>query len=145
MKKQYSIFVKKTERMGFFDKLKKTQRDIVKEEIIEIPWHVLSQLDQLDTIVKESMTNPVVIFKHSTRCGISRMVLKEFEKTYTFTDNQVKLYFLDLLANRDVSNEIATRFKVAHESPQLIIIKNGTVVHHDSHHSINALHIKNYI
>jgi bacillithiol system protein YtxJ len=131
--------------MGFFDKLKKTQRDIVKEEIIEIPWHVLSQIDQLDAIIKESLSKPVIIFKHSTRCGISRMVLKEFEKSYNLTDNQVKLYFLDLLQNRDLSNEIAARFKVIHESPQLLIIKNGLVVHHDSHNSIDASHIEKYI
>jgi len=131
--------------MGFFDKLKKTQRDIVKEEIIEIPWHVLSQIDQLDAIIKESLSKPVVIFKHSTRCGISRMVLKEFEKSYNLTENQVKLYFLDLLQNRDLSNEIAARFKVIHESPQLLIIKNGLVVHHDSHNSIDASHIEKYI
>lgn len=130
--------------MGLFDKIK-TSKDIATEEIVEVPWHVLGKMEQLDEIVEQSKTKPVAIFKHSTRCGISRGVLKMFEKNYTLSDNQVKLYFLDLLQNRDISNEIATRFKVHHESPQMIVIKNGTVVHHDSHHSIEAAHLERFL
>ncbi len=130
--------------MGFFDKFKST-RDIAKEEIIEVPWHVLGKMEQLDEIVEESKTRPVAIFKHSTRCGVSRGVLKMFEKNYTFLDNQLKLYFLDVIQNRDISNEIAARFKVHHESPQMIVIRNGAVVHHDSHHSIEAAHLEKFV
>ena len=130
--------------MRFLD-IFKTQRDIIKEEIVEVPWHVLGTLDQLDTIIEESKDRPVVIFKHSTRCGISRGVLKIFERNYVYTDDQVKLYFLDLLQNRDISNEIANRFKVRHESPQLLIIKNGSVVYHNSHHAIEASHIEEFL
>ncbi|PHR12276.1 MAG: cytosolic protein [Aequorivita sp.] len=130
--------------MGFFDKFK-SQREIAKEELVEVPWHVLGSVDQLDEIVEQSKNKPVAIFKHSTRCGISRGVLKLFEKNYNLTDEQLKLYYLDLLQNRDISNEIAARFKVQHESPQMIVIKNGAVVHHDSHHSIEASHLERYI
>tara|TARA_B100002051_G_C16673371_1_gene605747 strand:+ start:980 stop:1372 length:393 start_codon:yes stop_codon:yes gene_type:complete len=130
--------------MGLLD-IFKTPRDIAKEEIVEVPWHILARKELLDEILEESKTKPVAIFKHSTRCGISRGVLKLFEKNYNLTDNQLKLYFLDLLQNRDISNEIAARFKVQHESPQIIVIKNGAVVHHDSHHSIEASHLERYI
>lgn len=130
--------------MGFFDKFK-SSRDIAKEEIIEVPWHVLGEIEQLDEIVEQSKTRPVAIFKHSTRCGISRGVLKLFEKSYNLTDDQIKLYFLDLLQNRDISNEIAARFKVNHESPQMIVIKNGVVVHHDSHHAIEASSLEKFV
>jgi len=130
--------------MGLLD-IFKTPRDIVKEEIVEVPWHVLGKMDQLDEIVEESKNKPVAIFKHSTRCGISRGVLKLLEKNYSLTDEQLKLYYLDLLQNRDISNEIANRFKVHHESPQMIVIKNGVVVHHDSHHSIEASHLEKFI
>ncbi|MDN3723858.1 bacillithiol system redox-active protein YtxJ [Aequorivita sp. SDUM287046] len=130
--------------MGLRD-LFKTQRDIANEEIIEVPWHVLSQLEQLDEIVEQSKTKPVAIFKHSTRCGTSRGVMKLFEKNYSLTDEQMKLYYLDLLENRAISNEIASRFKVQHESPQMIVIRNGVVVHHDSHHAIEASHLKKFL
>lgn len=137
-------FVEKIEIMGFFDKFK-TSADIAKEEIVEMPWHVLSKIEQLDELVEESKTKPVAIFKHSTRCGISRGVLKMLERNYKLTDAQLKLYYLDLLENRNISNEIASRFKVQHESPQMIVIKNGAVVHHDSHHSIEASHLERFV
>ncbi len=130
--------------MGLFD-IFKTSADIAKEEIVEVPWHVLSKMEQLDEIVEESKTKPVAIFKHSTRCGISRGVLKLLEKNYNLKDEQLKLYYLDLIQNRDISNEIAARFKVHHESPQMIVIKNGAVVHHDSHHSIEAAHLAKFV
>lgn len=130
--------------MGFFDKFK-SSADIAKEEIVEVPWHVLSKMEQLDEIVEKSKTTPVAIFKHSTRCGISRGVMKNFERNYILSDKQLKLYYLDLLENRGISNEIATRFKVHHESPQLIVIKNGVVVHNDSHHSIEASHLERFV
>lgn len=131
--------------MGIFDKLLKTQRDIAKEEIIEVPWHVLSEIKQLDEIEEESKSKPVAIFKHSTRCGISRMVLRNFEKAYNLKDEDLKLYFLDLLAHRDISDEVGHKFQVLHQSPQLIVIKNGNAVAHESHHSIQASNLEAYI
>ncbi len=130
--------------MGLFD-IFKTPSDRAKEEIVEVPWHVLGKMEQLDEIVEQSKTKPVAIFKHSTRCGISRGVLKLLERNYNLTDDQLKLYYLDLIQNRDISNEIAARFKVHHESPQMIVIKNGIVVHHDSHHSIEASHLEKFV
>ena len=132
--------------MGLFDKVFKSERDIVKKEIEEVPWHALTESKQLEEIEQESKEQPVVIFKHSTRCGISRMVLNNFEKSYDLPkDREVKLYFLDLLANRDISNEVASRFGVRHESPQMIILKDGKVVHHASHHSIDLQNVKEQI
>jgi len=131
--------------MGIFDKLKKTQRDIAKDEIVEVPWHVLSEMKQLDTIEKESESKPVAIFKHSTRCGISRMVLRNFEKAYNLNDEQLKLYFLDLLEHRDISDAVGHRFQVVHQSPQLIVIKNGNAVAHESHHSIQAADLEQHV
>ncbi|MBB6680899.1 bacillithiol system redox-active protein YtxJ [Aequorivita sp. 609] len=130
--------------MGLFDMFK-SPRDAAKEEIVETPWPVLGKIEQLDDLVAQSKTKPVAIFKHSTRCGVSRGVLKMFEKNYSLNDDQLKLYFLDLLQNRDISNEIATRFKVNHESPQLIVIKDGVVVHHDSHNGIDAADLTKFI
>lgn len=130
--------------MGIFDKLK-SQRDIAKEEIVEVPWHMLNQIDQLDVLIEESKDRPVAIFKHSTRCGVSRSVLKMFEKNYRLQEDKMKLYFMDILTNRDISNEIATRFQIPHESPQMIVIRDGKAVHHDSHHSIDAEHLERFV
>lgn len=110
-----------------------------------IPWIPLNTVDQLGTIKEKSSSRPQVIFKHSTTCGISRMVLNMFKSSYNLQDGQMDLYFLDLLANRDVSNAVASKFGVMHQSPQLLIIKNGVVVIHDSHGAISDINLEKYI
>lgn len=123
--------------MGLFDMFK-SQRDIAKEEIKEMNWIPLERMEQLDEIVEISNAVPVLIFKHSTTCGISRMVLRSFEKAYDYDKKQLEPYFLDLKAHRDISNAIATKFSVQHESPQLLLIKNEVVTYHTSHGAIEA-------
>lgn len=107
-------------------------------------WNALTELKQLDFIAEESEEKPVVIFKHSTRCSISRMALKNFEREY-LDENEASLYFLDLLNHRDISNEIADRFHVIHQSPQLLLIKNGKLVYDVSHSEIDAEALKSKI
>jgi bacillithiol system protein YtxJ len=106
-----------------------------------VNWTELTDLEQLTEIVAISNVKPIVIFKHSTRCSISRMALKQFEREYDLNET-VDAYFLDLIAHRDVSNEIASRFNVYHESPQLILIKNGKAVYDVSHSDIDAMALK---
>ncbi|MFL1011482.1 bacillithiol system redox-active protein YtxJ [Flavisericum labens] len=118
--------------------------DAPKEEE-KLPWVELNDLNQLDDIKQKSSTKTQVIFKHSTRCGISRMVKNQFESDFSFKENHMELYFLDLIAFRDVSNTISNLFQVVHQSPQLLVIKNGTVVAHDSHGAINDLDLSKYI
>ncbi|MDT0676002.1 bacillithiol system redox-active protein YtxJ [Autumnicola musiva] len=131
--------------MGLFDKVFKSERDVAKKEVVQVPWNDLTSAEQLEEIERESTERPVAILKHSTRCGISRMVLKQFEGDYKDDYDNVKLYFFDLLKHRDVSNEIASRFNVQHESPQLIILQNGNVVHHSSHQSIQVDNLNSYV
>lgn len=129
--------------MGLLDKVFKSDRDLAKREIEEVPWHALTESKQLEEMEADSKDKLVVIFKHSTRCGISRMVLRTFEKEYDLPkDKEVKLYFLDLIANRDISAEVASRFGVRHESPQMILLRDGKVVHHASHHAIQMQDVK---
>jgi bacillithiol system protein YtxJ len=88
-----------------------------------------------------SHQQPVAIFKHSTRCSISRMALKQFENEFDM-EGIVTPYFLDLINHRDISNEIATRFEVYHQSPQLLLIKEGKSIYDASHSDIDAVELK---
>jgi bacillithiol system protein YtxJ len=72
---------------------------------------------------------------------VSRFALKQFESEYDLTD-RVDAYFLDLLEYRVISNEIASRFGVYHQSPQLLLIKEGKSVYDVSHSEINARELK---
>ena len=115
-----------------------------KEEKV-LPWINLNSLSQLSEIEEKSKTKTQVIFNHSTRCGISRMVMKQFIDAYNQSETNLDLYYLDLLNYREVSNETGYKFQVMHESPQLLIIKNGVVVAHASHGSINDLNLDTFI
>lgn len=115
-----------------------------KEEKV-LPWISLNKLAQLDFIENKSVTKTQVLFKHSTRCGISTMVMRQFVEAYQLTEKDLDLYYLDLLNYREISNEIAYKFQVLHESPQLIVIKNGVVVAHASHGAINDIELQQHI
>ncbi|GAK90711.1 general stress protein [Nonlabens ulvanivorans] len=128
------------------DKLFKSQRDIAKDEIQEgLPWQMLESEDQLNNLIANSKRIPKVIFKHSTRCGISRMVLKNFEAGYSLKEEEASFYLLDLLNNRELSNTIASKLNVMHQSPQIIIIDNEEIIHTDSHHGIDIKRVEQLI
>lgn len=129
--------------MGLFNKLFSSSVEQKEEKIL--PWIDLNTINQLQTIKDISATKTQVIFKHSTRCSISRMVIKQFAEDFEFSENQMDLYYLDLIAYREVSNMVANTFNVVHESPQVLVIKNGIAVTHESHGSINDLDLNRFI
>lgn len=135
--------IKKYKKMAIFDKLFKGSGESKSPETT--PWIDLNQMNQLDTIVEASKTKTQLIFKHSTRCGISRMVIGQFKKDYMMMEAPSELYFLDLLKHRDISLEIMNRFDVVHESPQLLLIKNGVVVKYANHGGINDLKLDSLV
>lgn len=98
-------------------------------------WINLTTTSELDKIKEDSFQNSQFIFKHSTRCSISKMVLSRFESTNDSAS--LLVYLLDLLNYRYLSNQIADDFNVKHESPQLLVIKDGECYKHSSHTSIH--------
>lgn len=129
--------------MGIFDSVFGKKPESAKEEK-RIPWIPLVSVGQLEEIAEKSKARTQLIFKHSTTCGISRMVLNMFTGSYSLGDEH-DIYFLDLHAHRDVSNEVQYKFQVMHQSPQLLIIKNGQVTYHTSHGAITDINISEYI
>jgi bacillithiol system protein YtxJ len=100
-------------------------------------WKTLTHIEQLDEIKTESFSRPVLIFKHSTRCSISSAAHDRLERNATAL-NKATIYYLDLIQYRDISNAIAHFFEVEHESPQVLLIKEGKAVYHASHFEIQA-------
>lgn len=103
---------------------------------VNVGWNNLNSISQLNEIDELSQEKPVLIFKHSTRCPISSMALSRFERSYQ-EDASFTPFFLDLIAYRDVSNGIAEKYAVIHESPQTILIKNGQSIYNSSHNGID--------
>ncbi len=110
----------------------------------KLNWNHLEDLAHLDKVVEVSESKPVLIFKHSTTCSISRMAFKNFENEFELA-SEIEIYYLDLLNFRAISNEIASRFDVVHQSPQVLLIKNGVSVYNTSHENIDATKLKDLV
>ncbi|KAF9657778.1 bacillithiol system redox-active protein YtxJ [Tenacibaculum sp. ZH5_bin.1] len=109
-----------------------------------INWTPLTSIEQIKEIKELSNKQPIAIFKHSTRCGISSMVIKRFVNSFDEELKDFKVYYLDLFSYRDVSNEIGHTFQVLHQSPQLLVVKNGEVISHASHYDIARIDLKKF-
>jgi len=117
--------------MGLFLK-NKTQ----KEEI----WANLNSTEELQQALDSNLGNAKVFFKHSTRCGTSIMAIKSFENSWT-PNPSTELYYIDVLRQRAVSDELAMRTGVRHESPQVIVLRNDELIYHNSHGDISVREI----
>jgi bacillithiol system protein YtxJ len=89
----------------------------------------------LEDIRKNSTLRPQVIFKHSTRCSTSALVKNRLERASQ--PQEIDFYYLDLLSYRPVSNKVAESFRIDHESPQVLIIRNGECIYDESHLGIS--------
>lgn len=101
-------------------------------------WQELTSQRQVEQIREESKTKAVLIFKHSSRCSTSKLVLDRLTRKWKTEEmNHVQPYFLDLISFRDTSDFVAVEFDVPHESPQILIIENGRSVYDRSHFDID--------
>lgn len=129
--------------MGLFNSIFSNSNNQSLQEAIN--WINLTNLDEITDIKTLSISESIFIFKHSTRCGISRIVKKQFEKLLLQNKNNIKVYYLDLLKYRNVSDAVSDVFQVKHESPQLLIIRNEEAVKHVSHYDITTISINKYL
>lgn len=106
-------------------------------------WIQLTSIEQLEEIKQKSNDKPQVIFKHSTRCSVSSMAKNRLERKEF--PREADFYYLDLIANRTISTQIEKDFNVYHESPQVLVIKNGKCVYDQSHSGINMEDIKDQV
>ena len=109
------------------------------------PGPKLENMGHFDMLMINSFSTPQLIFKHSTRCSISRFVLNAFIANYGYSPQDFGAWYLDLLEYRPISNMIAQRLDVVHESPQVIIIKNGKTLEIASHENINNLLLSEFL
>lgn len=109
-------------------------------------WHKIESENDLNAAIENSNIKNVVIFKHSTRCIISKTVLKYFENEAENSNTEnIDFYYLDLLNYRNISNEIAEQFNIIHQSPQVILIKNEEAIYNASHDGISLATIKQHL
>lgn len=111
----------------------------------KVNWLPLTTVSQLEDIAEQSKSTPCIIFKHSTRCSISSMAKYRLENKWDIDDRGLTPYFLDLIAYREVSNAVMDFFGVRHESPQLLLIRDGRCSYHASHMDIRVQELKDFL
>lgn len=111
---------------------------------VKINWIPLTSIAQLEEIEKNT-TAISVLFKHSTRCGISSGVLRQFESKNEVLDGKFDFYYLDLLNYRNISAAIAEKFQVYHQSPQMVVVKNGATLTDASHYDIISVDLEKFL
>ncbi|HKK89416.1 MAG TPA: bacillithiol system redox-active protein YtxJ [Saprospiraceae bacterium] len=108
-------------------------------------WVELQSTEGLDDLENHSMDQPIVIFKHSTRCSISHFVHRRLASDWNFKKEELPFYYLDLIQFRNLSNAIADRTGVKHESPQMILWYKGKVLYNASHDNINLNEMQKHL
>lgn len=101
-----------------------------------IQWNTINSVDDIELIKNKSHTTPCLIFKHSTRCSISSIAKHRLDNSWN-TD-AINPFYLDLIAFRSISNAITNAFGIDHESPQVLLIKDGLCIFHTSHLDISV-------
>jgi bacillithiol system protein YtxJ len=101
-------------------------------------WHTLETPSDLELALAQSVDYHVAIFKHSTRCGLSSMTLNSLESNWKPEETRhLKAFYLDLVAHRNISQQIAEQLGVVHQSPQILLIKDGACYYSASHIDIS--------
>ncbi len=110
-----------------------------------INWKTLDRKEQIEEIAALSYQRPCIIYKHSTRCSLSSISRYRLESGWDFMESEIAAYFLDVIEYRGISQEAARYFEVHHESPQLLLIRNGECIYDASHLDISAEELKESI
>ena len=98
-------------------------------------WIHLTDQEQLQHIIVRSQEKPQVIFKYSNRCYLSEIIFRRLQKDCC--PEQVDFYFLDLIAYRNISDKVSDAFHISHQSPQILLIKDGECIFDESHSEIS--------
>lgn len=120
--------------MGLFD----TVKDAFSGSTTDDMWNTIMDPSQLDDILEESESRPQLIYKHSHRCSVCFVARGNLENASEDILKHANMHFLNVVRNRDSSDRIASVLDVRHESPQVLLIKNGEAIWHASHGSIGS-------
>lgn len=127
--------------MNFFSKIFNQNQ----EKTEGSSMHFIKTYEQWQHLLETSKDKPVIVFKHSERCSISRWVWKQFKQAYNISEDIATLHLVDVVADRSISQGIAADLSVLHESPQVLVIHHQKCLYHASHESIQFDHVKRLI
>jgi bacillithiol system protein YtxJ len=125
--------------MGIWDRVFGSTKEDNSNHREPVNWIHLTASDELKALIEASYSKPQLIFKHSMTCGISGMTKRRFEAGAGSFSDRYAFHLLVVQKNRDLSAQIEVQLQVRHESPQVLIVKEGVVIAHASHWQIDSL------
>ena len=108
-------------------------------------WKHITDISNIEEIIQSSNNKPQILFKDSVTCGISAYAKSRLSDGNSLIEHGADFNYLDLLKFRSISNHIADVFDVYHQSPQILVVKDGKVVYTSSHHSIHPEEIAKHL
>lgn len=108
----------------------------------KLSWQYIQKAEEVNAIKKGLSEQPVLFFKHSHRCGLSKLILDDLEKDWRRSAQEVRLVFVDVWKQRAIADLIAAEFGIKHHSPQVVLVRNGKVIYHQSHGKIKVVDIE---
>ena len=130
--------------MGIWDSVFGNAKEKSDNHRQPVKWIELTGSQELNALVDASYSKPQLIFKHSMTCGVSGMTKRRFESEAGNNAERLAFHLLVIQKNRELSKQVAVQFQVRHESPQVLIVKNGTVIAHASHWLIDSMALDQY-
>lgn len=110
-----------------------------------INWTSIKHPSQIDEIIELSRQKTCLIYKHSPTCPISSMARHRLEGNWDFDDADIATYVVDVIYARPLSQQLAQTFGIRHESPQVLVIRDGQCIHHSSHLDISVGDLKGVV
>ncbi len=130
--------------MGLWDNIFGSTKEDNGSHKQKVDWLELTASQELNALVESSYNKPQLIFKHSMTCGVSGMAKRRFEAEATDYTDRFAFHLLVIQKNRELSNQVSVQLQIRHESPQLLVVKEGVVIAHASHWQIDSLDLKDY-
>ena len=130
--------------MGIWDSVFGNAKEKSDDHRQPVKWIELTGSQELNQLIEDSYSKPQLIFKHSMACGVSGMTKRRFESEAGNNVDRLAFHLLVIQKNRNLSNQVAVQFQIRHESPQVLIVKEGSVIAHASHWQIDSLDLDQY-
>jgi len=131
--------------MGFFDKIVKSFTGVETPSEKDSVWNHIETEEEIESVILDSKKRVQVVYKHSPSCGVSYFALNNLDHPELFGNKDIDLHLIDVIKGRSVSKIFAEQIGVRHESPQVIVITDGSVKWHGSHNSVNAENVLAHI
>ncbi|MEQ8904070.1 monothiol bacilliredoxin BrxC family protein [Ekhidna sp.] len=105
-------------------------------------WKSLSTKDQFDQLVENSREKPALIFKHRPSSPESTHALEQLERDWTISPENLDLYMLDVMKEKDINEVVTDMAGVINEYPQVLLFADGVTMYDESREMISVKKIK---